>query len=74
MSVIYCQVCDKHVDTDFHVEHENECGKDAIECEHCKETIYYDNSDIFAEFNPPPLHGISWCVECSYCHNGTVLK
>ncbi len=26
MSVIYCENCDKHIDTDFNAEHFEECG------------------------------------------------
>lgn len=30
MSIIYCEKCQKHIDTDFDAEHEEECGKEEL--------------------------------------------
>lgn len=29
MSVLYCENCDKHIDLDYDVEHEEECNEDS---------------------------------------------
>jgi hypothetical protein len=38
MSVMYCEWCDRHIDTDWDVEHFDEQGQCVMELEECETT------------------------------------
>lgn len=53
MSIIYCEKCDKHIDTDFDAEHEEECGNEF--CGNCGHVL--EKKDQKEEYD-------GYCQDC----------
>lgn len=60
MSVIFCENCDKHIDTDFDVEHLDECQPEESELDQMKRVVgtlktmtdYIDNLNATKDGSP----------------------